>query len=196
MMTREELDQILAEHKKYLAGDGGSRANLREADLRGADLIRANLIRANLREADLRGADLIRANLIRANLREANLRGANLIRADLSDADLSDADLSDADLRGADLIGADLHGADLRTAHIADAKMDEPICRIDFGGWSICIRATYTTIGCKTYPNEEWLSSEPESPRIADADPAAAKWWQIYGEAIKSAIRCVMKEAK
>ena len=63
-MRKEELDEILAKHKKWFNGeDGGCCANLRGANLRGA-----NLMGANLMEADLRGA----------NLWEADLRGANL----------------------------------------------------------------------------------------------------------------------
>ncbi len=63
-MKQEELQEILDAHKKWINGkDGGARANLRGADLRGADL----------REANLRGADLGGADL-----REANLRGADL----------------------------------------------------------------------------------------------------------------------
>ena len=68
---------------------------------------------ADLRRADLSGADLSDANLRRANLSGANLSDADLRRADLSDADLRRADLSDADLRRADLSDADLSGADL-----------------------------------------------------------------------------------
>jgi len=79
----------------------GSGANLRDADLRGADLCGANL-----RDADLRGADLCGANL-----RDADLRGADLRGADLCGANLRDADLRDADLRGANLRDADLRGA-------------------------------------------------------------------------------------
>ena len=67
------------------------RANLRGANLIGADLIGANLTRAdligaNLIEANLRGANLIEANLRGANLRGANLRGANLSKVDLTGA--------------------------------------------------------------------------------------------------------------
>jgi uncharacterized protein YjbI with pentapeptide repeats len=76
-------------------------ANLRGADLRGA----------NLEGANLRGADLIGANLEGANLRGADLIGANLRGADLYGADLRRADLRFADLRRANLIGADLEGA-------------------------------------------------------------------------------------
>ncbi|MDJ0715729.1 MAG: pentapeptide repeat-containing protein [Prochloraceae cyanobacterium] len=109
------------------------RANLRGANLSGADLIRANLRGANLRGANLRGADLIRANLsgaylIRTDLSGADLSGAYLIRADLRGADLSgaylsDADLSDADLIRANLIRADLSGADLIRANLSDADL-------------------------------------------------------------------------
>ena len=56
---------------------------------------------ANLRDADLRGANLSDADLSDADLRGANLRGANLRDADLRGADLRDANLSDADLRWA-----------------------------------------------------------------------------------------------
>jgi hypothetical protein len=55
--------------------------------------------------ADLRSADLSGANLY-----EADLRGADLSGADLSEADLRGADLYGADLRWADLRGADLSG--------------------------------------------------------------------------------------
>ena len=55
--------------------------------------------------ADLRDANLSGADLRDADLRDANLSGANLRDADLSGADLSGADLSDADLSGAKNVG-------------------------------------------------------------------------------------------
>ena len=61
--TQEEIAKILADHKKWLSENEGTRANLS-----GADLSRANLSRANLSGADLSGADLSRANLSGANL--------------------------------------------------------------------------------------------------------------------------------
>ena len=99
-MTQEELNKIVEQHQHWLkegcdgwedmkADLGG--ANLREADLRGADLGGADLGGANLREADLRGADLGGADLREANLREADLRGANLRGANLSEANLRGA---------------------------------------------------------------------------------------------------------
>ncbi|MEY8286171.1 pentapeptide repeat-containing protein [Blautia coccoides] len=83
-MYKEELQEILKKHKKWLAGeDGGVRADLRRADLSEADLRRADLSGADLSEADLSGADLRRADLSGADLSEADLSGADLRRADL-----------------------------------------------------------------------------------------------------------------
>ena len=91
-MNQDELKEILEKHLKWLRDeDGGERADLRGADLHGA----------NLRGANLHGADL----------RGANLHGADLYGADLYGADLRGANLHGADLRGANLHGADLYGA-------------------------------------------------------------------------------------
>ena len=122
-----DLKKILDEHLLWLNGEGGSRADLRGANLFGANLSDADLRGANLSDADLPGADLSCANLRGADLSGAdlscaNLRGANLFGANLSDADLPGADLSGANLRDADLSGANLRGADLR-----GASMDQMI---------------------------------------------------------------------
>ena len=82
IVTTDELQTILELHRKWLQSEpGGVRANLRGANLR----------RADLEGADLRGANLWRADLWRADLRGANLWGANLWRADLGRADLRGA---------------------------------------------------------------------------------------------------------
>ena len=122
----DNLEKILEEHKKWLSGDGGIRANLIGADLREADLIGADLIRAGLRGADLTEADL----------RGADLRGADLSGAYLRGADLSGADLTRADLREADLRGADLRGVryDENTAFFALQCPEEG----SFIGYKIC----------------------------------------------------------
>ena len=58
-METNELKEILRKHKLWLNGEeGGERA-----DLRGANLIGADLSRADLRGANLIGADLSRADL-------------------------------------------------------------------------------------------------------------------------------------
>jgi hypothetical protein len=113
-----DLKKILDEHLLWLNGEGGSRANLSNADLRDANLSNADLFGANLR-----GANLSNADLFGANLRGANLFGANLRNADLRDADLRCANLSNADLRGANLSNADLFGANLRGANLSNADL-------------------------------------------------------------------------
>ena len=83
-MDNEKLKEILERHRKWLNDeDGGERANLYGADLRGANLYGADLRGADLRGANLYGADLRGANLCGADLRGANLREANLRGADL-----------------------------------------------------------------------------------------------------------------
>ncbi|EBV9014248.1 pentapeptide repeat-containing protein [Salmonella enterica subsp. enterica] len=104
-MNSAYLSKILEEHKVWITSmrESGSRANLCDANLRGANLRGANLCDANLRGANLRGADLCDANLRGADLRGANLRGANLCDANLCGANLCGANLCDANLCGADL---------------------------------------------------------------------------------------------
>ena len=94
-ISKQELDKIIDNHKKWLksGGDEGERA-----DLNFADLSSANLRSADLRHANLRSADLSSADLRYADLRSADLRSADLSSADLSSADLRSADLSSADL--------------------------------------------------------------------------------------------------
>ncbi len=113
-MNKEELKNILKKHKDWINGiDGGEKADLRYANLRGADLESADLRYANLGRADLESADLRYANLGRANLRGANLRGADLESADLRYANLGRANLRGANLRGVKLKSANLGGADI-----------------------------------------------------------------------------------
>lgn len=78
-----DLKKILDEHLLWLNGEGGSRADLRGANLFGANLSDADLRGANLRDADLPGADLSGANLRDADLSGANLRGADLSGASM-----------------------------------------------------------------------------------------------------------------
>ncbi|MBW5737328.1 pentapeptide repeat-containing protein [Listeria monocytogenes] len=107
-MNQAELDVVIEKHEKWLRDGHGERA-----DLRGANLRRANLSYADLNGADLRGANLRRANLSYADLNGANLSGANLSGANLSYANLRRADLSYAGLSGANFRGVDLSDANL-----------------------------------------------------------------------------------
>ena len=123
-MEQEKLNEIVANHVKWLQGDGGKRANLAAADLYGSDLEGVNLRRANLRSANLRRASLRRACLCGADLEGADLEKANLKGANLREADLEITNLEGANLEGADLRGANLEGADLRGASLCRASLE------------------------------------------------------------------------
>lgn len=98
---------------------GLANADLNEADLRWANLSRADLSEADLKNANLRWADLSEADLSRADLSRADLSGADLSRANLKEADLSYAELSGADLSRANLKETDLSYADLSGARLS-----------------------------------------------------------------------------
>src|SRR5271157_2378674 len=151
-----------------------SGANLRDAQLRKADLSRASLSGANLGKGDLREADLSVAHLdgadlslshlggvdfSGASLMDANLGGAylgeaNLSGAFLSGADFSRATLSFANLRGASLIYSNLNGADLSGAQLAQAHawqtLFADIDLSDAKGLDSVVHAGPSTIGIDT----------------------------------------------
>ena len=96
-ITQEQLKETIESHGKWWRDEeGGQRAYLQGADLRGAYLRGAYLQGADLRDVDLQGADLRDVDL-----RDADLRGAYLRGAYLQGAYLRGAYLQRADLRGA-----------------------------------------------------------------------------------------------
>ncbi|EAO6832787.1 pentapeptide repeat-containing protein [Salmonella enterica] len=168
-MNSADLSKILEEHKVWITSmrESGSRANLCDAnlcgaDLRGAnlcdanlcgaDLRGANLCDANLRGADLRGANLCDANLCGANLCDANLCGANLCDANLCDTNLCDANLCDTNLCDANLCDTNLRGADLYGADLPDLTFvilgEKYFISITNG--------EYVRAGCQNHTVEEW----------------------------------------
>lgn len=130
-----------------------SDAQMKEANLTGANLSRVlmnrtNLIRATLNNANLSGARLSSANLSSTQLVGANLHNAVLANASLTGADLGEASLTQANLyaarlgrvralgtqlqqanltesdwQGADLSEADLSGANLRNADFSATRL-------------------------------------------------------------------------
>src|SRR6266511_378734 len=100
------------------------QTDLREANLGGANLTRARLSGADLTQAQLGGADLTGTQFDGANLTGTHLAGANLTRAQLGGADLTGADLTAADLTESWLDEADLTGADLIGADLTEAWLD------------------------------------------------------------------------
>lgn len=177
------LSEILERHRRWIADDGGERADLWGAYLWGAHLCGANLRRANLRRANLRGA-----NLRGADLRVADLRGANLRDTDLWGANLCGANLGGANLCGANLGGANLGGVNLEGANLEGVRGDMRFVKSSqFDHWPL----TWTTdpegivtlqIGCQRHPLSLWEKSDP---RWIDAmDPCATDWWTKYRDVI------------
>lgn len=142
-ISDDELQTILAEHKKWLETKGGKgqKARFTRMDLEGvllekADLRRALFTEVNLRFAIFSGANLSEAQMFRVDLREAdfaeaNLQGARLHHVDLRKARLRETNLSNATLShckfgGADLSRADLSGAEIRNVTgFAKAKLND-----------------------------------------------------------------------
>ncbi|ELH5653465.1 pentapeptide repeat-containing protein [Salmonella enterica] len=165
-MNSADLSKILEEHKVWITSmrESGSRADLRDADLFGANLRDADLFGANLRDADLFGA-----NLCGADLRGADLRGADLRGADLRDADLFGADLCGANLRGANLRGANLCGANLRGANLCGADLPDLTFVILGEKYFISItNGEYVRAGCQNHTVEEWRKYSKQE--IAEMD--------------------------
>ncbi|MBA2287813.1 MAG: pentapeptide repeat-containing protein [Ktedonobacteraceae bacterium] len=100
----------------------GLPANWRPAALYRANLVKHDLSHRYLGRADLRGAQLMGANFYMADLSGACLAGANLSEADLSGTNLARADLRNATLAGASLLVADLQGANLTGADLTNVR--------------------------------------------------------------------------
>ena len=96
---------------------------LRRANLRLANLCGAQLPNAKLDGADLIGARLDDADLSGACLRQSVLTSAGLPGTNLFQADLTDANLRSAYLEGANLCFATLDGAELTTATLIGADL-------------------------------------------------------------------------
>jgi hypothetical protein len=79
---------------------------------------------ADLTEAFLSDAFMMRIDLDEASLARAQLDGVTLTDATLRSADLTDANLSNANLRLADLRGADLEDANLEGANLSEADLE------------------------------------------------------------------------
>ncbi|ECS1580035.1 pentapeptide repeat-containing protein [Salmonella enterica] len=158
-MNSADLSKILEEHKVWITSmrESGSRANLCDANLCGADLRGANLCDANLRGADLRGANLCDANLCGADLRGANLCDANLCGANLCDANLCGANLCDANLCDTNLCDANLCDTNLRGADLYGADLPDLTFVILGEKYFISItNGEYVRAGCQNHTVEEW----------------------------------------
>jgi uncharacterized protein YjbI with pentapeptide repeats len=91
------------------------------------DLSGANLRNADLRRADLAGVCIRRGNLKGANLSEADLQSATLAWTDLSGANLRGTWLQFAEITCTNLRGADLNGAYLYSTMLNSLDLEETI---------------------------------------------------------------------
>ena len=125
----ELLDPTLKLHERP-----AMLAKIKGLDLKNRDLRFANLSEAKLWRADLRGANLQHANLskaqlqgiqwdVRVRLQAAVLKSAGLQGADLQSVHLQGADLSHARLQGANLQSAKLQGTVLEGANLEGADL-------------------------------------------------------------------------
>jgi hypothetical protein len=172
-MAHEEIDKILANHKKWLNNEeGGIRADFRDArkiNLKSANLKYANLEGANLSFANLEGADLSCANLMHTKFTYANLKGANL----------EGANLYDANLEGANLTGANLECVCFNRT-IGNNK---EVKSLQLGKYLIVIlTGVRICIGCEEHSIEEWEHFTDEE--IENMDKGALKWWKEWKKVI------------
>ena len=108
---------------KYWRINNTIKKTLEKAVKKGVSLAKANLVDADLKGANLEGADFNNSYLSRANLIEADLRCANFRYADLSGAYLRGSNLSDANIKSACLVGTNLHNANLKGANLESANL-------------------------------------------------------------------------
>ena len=122
---RKELAQVKGAQleRANLYHVEANRAFLANADLQDADLREASLDFADLRNANLQGADLSGAHLRSAHLQGALLKGARLVRTELDHSNLQSANLHGAQLQLASLIRAQAQGADLNSASLEGANL-------------------------------------------------------------------------
>ena len=88
------VDRARAE--EWLFNDSFNGQDFRDAELQEANLTDAVMVRADLESANLMGTFLTRANLTDADLKWAELQGAWLDEANLQNAELNNANLSGA----------------------------------------------------------------------------------------------------
>jgi hypothetical protein len=169
------LKTILDDHKAWLAGDGGCRANLTGEDLTGANLREANLTRAHLTGTDLTGANLTRAHLTGTDLTGANLRGANLTGTDLTGTDLTGANLRGANLYGTDLTRANLRGAEgVLVLPISEPRCYRHIAVLRGSEWVIFAGCRWFTVA---EARSHWCSDDYRGPAsVRETYPAALEW--------------------
>lgn len=117
------LRSILSLKNIDLSGVYLERADLSYATLTSSTLEFANLKAAKLYRAYFENADLSNTILAKANLNESTLKNAQISFSDLHEATLINADLTKANLASAKLVKADLNTAKLVEADFTNADL-------------------------------------------------------------------------
>ena len=177
-MKSYEIKEVLKNHRLWLAGNGGKRANLQDANLQRAYLQGVDLQDACLQGVDLQDACLQGANLQGVDLREANLRGAYLRGAYLRGAYLRGAYLRGADLRGAYLRGANLRGANLQGACLQGAIKikSKKIASYNGSDYYCIFFGSIIKIGCEVHYLKDWEAFSDKEILKMDGEPALRFW--------------------
>jgi hypothetical protein len=141
--------------------DGDPSLDLRDTDLRRADLAGANLAEAVFDGASLAGAVLDDAILV----------GATMRSADLTSVAVRDADLREGDLRGARLDGTSLHDAQLAGAWLDRDVQPPPTVRWpDHVGSPWAQSPEYRTLVDRE-PDEAMLANDQSTASASHSDP-------------------------
>jgi len=128
------LNRVMAGEARFVRASMAN-TEISHADFRNALMMHVNLRdsvakltyfdRANLFQADLRGAQMIPASFWGVNLRRANADGGNFAGSDFLEADLSEANFSNANFAGSRLFRANLFEALTTNARFAGAILPD-----------------------------------------------------------------------
>ena len=113
IMSREDIDEQLKRHEKFLSANDGRLHP--PASFKNASLYNKNFSGINLSGAKFCGAVFNRVNFSHANLAGANFEGASFNNVNFSDADLAGANFDRAYFIYANLNNADLRNASLKS---------------------------------------------------------------------------------
>lgn len=181
MENNGDTRQVIADLRKAdLGGANLSGADLSDADLSGvnlswANLKGANLAGANLHEADLEGVNLRGSDLRWADLRGARLGSADLIRTDLRWGNLESADLSRANLSKAMLYEAHLEGANLSQAYAREVNLSKAhVSEADLNGADLSRATLYEA-------NLEGANLSHANLSSASLGEACLAWTKLHG---------------
>ncbi|MFI7497745.1 pentapeptide repeat-containing protein [Streptomyces sp. NPDC049687] len=172
-----EADPVVDLQNTFLVGASlGGGSGFYDADLRGADLTRADLRDgmyesawfddARMSESLLGNADFDQATFINADLSHAWWNGASFENADLTGANLTGADFLGDDEGILDLSGAEFSGADLTEANLTGAYAVEA----DFS------KDSAQDIPAATLTRTNFTNTELRGARLDGADRRTALW--------------------